>query len=74
MYLITLGEHPRFKIPALAYRGTPFGIDAQRVVTRAIEPVFSTGIAHYRPGVGQIGAGFGRAPLACFQQAVDHLT
>jgi hypothetical protein len=74
MYSITLAEHPRFTIPTLSYRGTPFGIDARRIVARAIEPVFNTGIAHREPGIGQIGAGFGRAPLACFRQAVDYLS
>ena len=31
------------------------GIDAQRVVDLGVEPVFSTGIAHREPGIGQIG-------------------
>jgi hypothetical protein len=65
MYRITAGEHPRFTIPYLGYRGTPFGIDVRRVVETGIEPVFNTGIAHREAGVGQIGAGFGRTPLAC---------
>jgi hypothetical protein len=71
MYKITLAEHPRFTIPALGFRGTPFGIDAQRVVGTGIEPVFNTGIAHRTPGIGQIGAGYGRAPLECFRRALD---
>ena len=36
-------------------------------------PVINTGIAHKEPGVGQIGAGVTRAPLACFTQAVAAL-
>jgi hypothetical protein len=71
MYKITLAEHPRFTIPALGFRGTPFGIDAERVVETGIEPVFNTGIAHRTPGIGQIGAGYGRAPLDCFRYALD---
>jgi hypothetical protein len=71
MYKITSGEHPRFTIPALGFRGTPFGIDARRVVETGIEPVFNTGIAHRTAGIGQIGAGYGRAPIACFRQAVE---
>lgn len=73
MYAITLGEHPRFTIPSLSYRGTPFGVDAQKVVDQKIEPIFNTGIAHRDPGVGQIGAGLGRVPLACFQRALEGL-
>jgi hypothetical protein len=34
-----------------------------------VTPVFNTGIAHRTPGIGQIGAGFGRVPLACFTAA-----
>lgn len=73
MYAITLAEHPRFKIPALSFRGTPLGIDARRVVEEGLEPVFNTGIAHRTPGIGQIGAGFGRAPIACCAAALDAL-
>lgn len=69
MYEITLAEHTRFKIPALNYRGTPLGIDIRRVLARGIEPIFNSGIAHRTAGVGQIGAGFGRVPLACFERA-----
>lgn len=73
MYEITLSEHPRFKTPALDYRGTPLGIDAQRIVSSGITPIFNSGIAHRDSGIGQIGAGFGRAPLSCFQAAIDAL-
>jgi hypothetical protein len=71
MYAITLAEHHRFKMPALGYRGTPFCIDVRRVVERGIAPVFNTGIAHRMPGVGQIGAGYGRVPLTCFTAAYE---
>lgn len=70
MYAVTLAEHPRFRIPALDARGTPFGIDARKVIDKGITPVFNTGIAHREPGVGQIGAGYGRVPLECFQTAL----
>ena len=71
MHQITLGEHPRFTIPALGFRGTPCGIDLRRVVETGIEPVFSTGIAHRMPGIGQIGAGYSRTPIACFREALE---
>src|SRR3989454_940145 len=67
---ITVGPNPHFKIPALDFAGTPTGIDIRRVVELETEPVINTGIAHRRAGVGQIGAGVARAPLACFQQAL----
>jgi hypothetical protein len=73
MYAITAAEHHRFKMPALGYRGTPFCIDVRRVVERGIAPFFNTGIAHQMPGVGQIGAGYGRVPLTCFAAAYEAL-
>lgn len=73
MYAITVAEHPRFRIPALDGRGTPFGIDVRRVLRTGITPVFNTGIAHRDTGIGQIGAGHGQVPLACFQHAASKL-
>lgn len=74
MYTITMGEHPRLKIPALDYRGIPTGVDVRRVVEQRVKPVFSTGIAHRRPGIGQIGAGSGRVPLECCVKAYQSLS
>jgi hypothetical protein len=53
------------------FRGLPTGIDACKVVELGLEPIINTGIAHRRAGVGQVGAGTVRAPLACFEQAVS---
>jgi hypothetical protein len=68
---ITLGEHPHFRIPTLDERGTPVGIDVRKVVETGITPLINTGIAGRVPGTGQIGAGVARAPLGCFEQALD---
>ncbi len=70
---ITLGESNVFQLPALDFRGAPCGIDLRKVVDTGIEPVINTGIAHREAGVGQIGAGLTRAPLACFTQALAAL-
>jgi hypothetical protein len=70
---ICLGEHPRFRMPTLDDRGTPVGIDVRRVVETGVTPLINTGIASRQPGVGQIGAGIARAPLACFEQALGAL-
>lgn len=69
MYEITLEEHPRHQVPALDFRGTPTGIDIRRVAETGIRPLINTGIAHRRPGVGQVGAGLVRAPLEPFLAA-----
>ncbi|MFN0316069.1 MAG: DUF1116 domain-containing protein [Burkholderiales bacterium] len=73
MRAITLGESNIFQLPALDFQGSPSGIDVRAVVDTGIEPVINTGIAHREAGVGQIGAGLTRAPLACFMQAVNAL-
>jgi hypothetical protein len=70
MMRITVGKNPAFSIPSLGFSGTPAGIDARKVVDRGIAPVINTGIAHRRPGIGQIGAGITQAPMACFSQAI----
>jgi len=68
---ICLGEHPHFRIPALDERGTPVGIDIRKVLETGITPLINTGIAGKKPGIGQIGAGVARAPLHCFEQALE---
>jgi uncharacterized protein DUF1116 len=70
---ITVGEHPHFRIPAQDDRGAPLGIDVRRVVATGITPIINTGIASRTPGVGQVGAGTVRAPLACFTAALEAL-
>jgi hypothetical protein len=70
---LTIGQNSKWSIPALEFRGTPTGIDARRVVETGIQPAINTGIAHRRAGVGQVGAGVARAPLACFEKALRAL-
>jgi len=70
MYEITAAESKFFTIPALDFRGTPTGIDIRKVVELGVTPRINTGIAHKQPGVGQVGAGLVRPPLAIFEQAV----
>ena len=67
---IALARHPKWTIPALEFAGTPAGIDIRRVAETGIAPAINTGIAHRKAGVGQVGAGVARAPLACFEQAL----
>ncbi len=71
MYEITQGQNPEWAIPSLDSRGVPTGIDVMKVVELGVAPVINTGIAHREPGVGQVGAGVVRAPLACFEQALE---
>ena len=68
---ITMGENPEWTIPALDYLSVPTGIDIRLVVETNLAPTINTGIAHREPGVGQVGAGVVRAPMACFEQALQ---
>jgi len=51
-------------------RGMPTGIDIRKVVEKNITPRINTGIAHKDAGVGQVGAGLVRPPIAIFEQAL----
>lgn len=73
MRAITVGEHPRFVIPALGFRGVPSGIDVRRVAQTGIAPLVNTGVASRVPGVGQIGAGVQTLPLGPFCEAAAAL-
>jgi hypothetical protein len=70
MYEISAAEHQHFKIPSLGFRGTPTGIDLRKVVELGITPRINTGIAHRLAGVGQVGAGLVRPPMAIFEAAL----
>jgi hypothetical protein len=70
MYEITVAEHSAFTIPPLDFRGTPTGIDIRKVVELGLTPRVNTGIAHKEAGVGQVGAGLVRPPMAIFEAAL----
>lgn len=73
MYRITHSESRRFTIPQLGFRGCPIGLDVQRIIDSGVTPVCNAGIAHRKPGVGQVGAGIIRTPLAPFRAAIQQL-
>ena len=70
MLEIATTENPEWTIPSMDYLGVPTGIDIRLVVETGLTPTINTGIAHKEPGVGQVGAGVVRAPMACFEQAL----
>lgn len=70
MYNITATRNSEWAIPALDFAGVPTGIDVRKVIETGIVPTINTGIAHRKPGVGQVGAGIVQAPLTCFEQAL----
>ena len=68
---ITVARNPEWTIPALDFAGVPTGIDIRKVVASGRAPTINTGIAHREPGVGQVGAGVVKAPMACFENALE---
>jgi hypothetical protein len=70
MYEITIGENNVYQIPYLNFRGTPTGIDIKLVLEKGIQPYIDTAIAHKKPNIGIIGAGFAIAPLEVFKKAM----
>ncbi|MEK6709321.1 MAG: DUF1116 domain-containing protein [Nitrospinota bacterium] len=73
MYEIAAGRSADWTLPALDFQGVPQGIDVRKVVETGVAPVINTGIAHREPGVGQVGAGIVRAPMGCFERALEAL-
>lgn len=71
MAKITTTHNPNWTIPTWDFQGSVMGIDIRKVVETGITPMINTGIAHKEPGVGQVGAGTVRAPLGCFEKALE---
>lgn len=71
MQTISMGLSPHYIIPTMNFVGTATGIDAVKVVESGILPVINTGMAHKKPGIGQVGAGIVTAPKACFSKAIE---
>lgn len=71
MMEICIDQNTNFPVPTWNFQGICLGIDARKVVETGITPVINTGIAHKKAGVGQVGAGTVRAPLACFEKALE---
>ncbi len=71
MYEITMAENNLYKLPSIAFRGTPTGIDLRKVIETGILPAINTGIAHKTPGVGMVGAGLVEPPRIIFEEALE---
>lgn len=65
------GHNPAWTIPTWDFQGSCLGIDIRKVVETGVTPIINTGIAHKEAGVGQVGAGTVRAPLGCFEKALE---
>jgi hypothetical protein len=72
-YRLSLGEHPDYRIPALAFRGAPVGIDVRKAVQSGTLPVIDIMMCHRKPGIGLIGMGVVSPPMQCFVDAMSAL-
>ncbi|RZI40634.1 DUF1116 domain-containing protein [Herbaspirillum sp. HC18] len=70
---IYVDTNPLFQIPTWDFQAACLGLDVRRVVETGITPLINTGMAHRKAGVGQIGAGTVRAPIGCFEKALEAL-
>lgn len=70
MRQIAVGESKYYLLPILDFQGTPTGFDMRKVVETGIQPVINTAMAHKVKG-GKIGAGITRAPMECFEKALE---
>jgi hypothetical protein len=72
---IAAAAHPTLRLfaPGVAPSPAILGVDARAVVREGIVPPIHTGIAHRKPGVGQIGGGVTLPPLEAFDAAVAAL-
>src|SRR4051794_9144718 len=68
---IAAGESPDIAYPD--GRKAILGIDARKVAATRYSPPVHTGIAHKRPGIGQIGGGVTHPPIIAFDLAVEAL-
>ena len=70
---IFIDTNPLLQIPTWDFQAACLGLDVRRVVETRITPLINTGIAHRKAGIGQVGAGTVRAPLGCFEKALEAL-
>ena len=70
---IFIDTNPLLQIPTWDFQAACLGLDVRRVVETGITPLINTGIAHRKAGIGQVGAGTVRAPLGCFEKALEAL-
>lgn len=67
---ITVTRNANLPMPNLNFQGVATGIDISKVVETGILPIINTGIAHKKPGIGQVGAGIVRPPMKIFLEAL----
>lgn len=70
MQEITTMPNPNLPMPNMNFLGVATGIDIRKVVETGYLPVINTGIAHKKPGIGQVGAGIATPPMEIFKESL----
>ena len=70
---IVVTNNPNMPIPNWSFKGVPVGLDVRKIVATGIAPLITTPVMHKEAGIGLVGIGKCRAPLACFTAALEAL-
>jgi hypothetical protein len=70
MEQISVGTNPDLPIPNMNFSGVPVCIDIRRVVSTGILPVITSGVAHQKSEIGQVGAGHSSPPMTLMNNAL----
>jgi len=72
MSRICVGANPDFPLPHRDFAGIPTAMDLCRIVATRTLPVITSGVAHKRGGVGQVGTGFVTPPIEVMRAALRY--
>ena len=70
MEQITVGVNPDLPIPNMNFSGVPVCIDVRQVVSTGILPIITSGVAHQKSEIGQVGAGHSSPPMTLMNNAL----
>jgi hypothetical protein len=70
---IVVTNNPNMPIPNWNFKGVPVGLDVRRIVSTGVSPLITTPVMHKKAGIGMVGIGKVRAPMACFTAALEAL-
>jgi uncharacterized protein DUF1116 len=70
---IVVTNNPNMPIPNWNFKGVPVALDLRRIVSTGVAPLITTPVMHRKAGIGMVGIGKVRAPMACFTAALEAL-
>ena len=70
---IVVTNNPNMPIPNWSFKGVPVGLDIRKIVSTGIAPLITTPVMHRKAGIGMVGIGKCRAPMPCFEAALEAL-